>query len=596
VKTLLDYLRVVNQPDNNDALARIINVPSRRIGETTIKRLLEEADQSKITLWNLILGTVQGKRATKTKLATQAEKGIRTLVDIILTARNKMQDAKHPCGTVELINFVLKKINYEEWLEEHHGDVAKGRWANVEELITQASDFEDLVATGYEDEALPEVDGLVQDDQSDSLSRFLANVALASEVKGIEEEGTQTPQVTISTIHAAKGLEWPIVFIPAAYQGSIPHSRAEDTCEERRLLYVAMTRAKSLLYISYPLKNSQGEQTTLSPFLSSPTLGRLLDNKGPLLRSSSIQEICHILRRDFPSPESISKSSELLESHEDNNFPVGSEEEIEEDSRWRSRTGNPTYTKGQQQPKRQHIELGRSINNKEGSTTSHSNSYTTTMDGASSFTAISITMKSTFVSAGSLPVLNEQSVNSVMENIKPDASKLSSKQKRNLTEGQGTLFTFLGKAEPQPLKRSRPNTQDAENTRDFKKPHDPYINLPRANTSHNPIGISPELANHRFPTTSRLRPGIKLEENQPHKPYVFLSSSPVRPLPEPDPVVENPKPVAQATTIYHTTTVNTLQQGLAAKRTLGMKRSMNGWASRKGQGGGFVPPTMKKPS
>jgi DNA helicase-2/ATP-dependent DNA helicase PcrA len=76
VKTILDYLRVINQPDNNDALARIINTPSRRIGEATIKSLLEEADKARITLWSLILGVVQGNRNTKTKLPSQTDQGL----------------------------------------------------------------------------------------------------------------------------------------------------------------------------------------------------------------------------------------------------------------------------------------------------------------------------------------------------------------------------------------------------------------------------------------------------------------------------------------------------------------------------------------
>jgi DNA helicase-2/ATP-dependent DNA helicase PcrA len=539
VKILLDYLRIFNQPDNNDAIARVINVPSRRIGEATIKSLLEEADRSKITLWKLILDMVQGNSPTKTKLPAQTEKGLKNFVDIVLTARNKVRDTEYPFGTVELINFLVKKIDYEAWLEEHHNDVAKGRWANVEELITQASDFQDLVATGYEDESLPQVDGLDQDDQSNPLSRFLANVALASEVKGVEDEGTQTPQVTISTIHAAKGLEWPVVFIPATYQGSIPHSRSEDTCEERRLLYVAMTRAKSLLYMSYPLKSSQGEQTTLCPFLSSPSLERLVDQRGPILGTNSIQDLCHILRRSIPSTDSISRSSELLKSHEDNLFPVGdNDEEVDYNSRWKSRTENSTYMRGQQQSKRQRIKFGRSASMQEESA-SFKPCYVTTMNRASTFITTSMTIKSTFVSAGSLPVLSEQSVNSKRENS--DVIKTSNKQKKNSADGQGTLFNFLGKA---------------ESSRDTQKPLNPTTNLCGSGsaTTPEPIGISPELANHRLNMASRLRPGVRVEQNVPHKPYVFLSSSPTRPLPEPEPraegMTEVVKPVVRQAATY----------------------------------------------
>jgi DNA helicase-2/ATP-dependent DNA helicase PcrA len=201
----LDYLRVISQPDNNDALARIINTPSRRIGESTIKSLLEEADGAKISLWSLVLGIVQGKVTAKTKLKNPTEKNLSSFVNIILTAKAKMGGpVEERMSTVELLNFVIKKTDYEEWLVQHHGDVHKARWENVQELITQATDFQDSISFGYEDETLPGIEGLEQEDDSDHLSKFLANVALASEVKK-NDEGP-TVQVTISTIHAAKGL------------------------------------------------------------------------------------------------------------------------------------------------------------------------------------------------------------------------------------------------------------------------------------------------------------------------------------------------------------------------------------------------------
>lgn len=616
IKTILDYLRVINQPDNNDALARIINVPSRRIGETTVKGLLEEADQFKITLWVLILSTVQGKRSTKTKLSSQTEKGLRSFVDTILTARNKMKDPEHRYSTVELINYVLKKTDYEKYLEDHHGDVTKARWANVEELKTQASDFQGLIATGYEDEALPEIDGLDQDDEADPLSRFLATVALASEVKNDEEEGTPTAQVTISTIHAAKGLEWPIVFIPAAYQGSIPHSRSEDIDEERRLLYVAMTRAKAMLYMSYPLQNSQGEQSTLSPFLSTQSIARLLDERGPSLQSSTVQSISQILRRPLPSVESISKSSEKLRSTEDNLFPTGGEnEEINDESRWNYDDGNPTYSMGQRPAKRQKIELGRSISNIEESKSNWTRTYTTTMDQTMKFTATSVA----FGSARShLQVLTEQSVNCEFEKERPEAtqnvsnSKIPGKQKTKLSEGQRTLNGFLGKAEPQMLKRSQSNIQAPTPPNAYTVKN--TINRPRNTSSTGQlIEISPSLASHRLgtrPKLSRPQQATTLEKHKRND-YVFLSSSPLRakPPPEPQPVepppavltskpsilplIRPPATMHRPATTMHVTSMAIVQSG-ASKKTLGVKRSMNGWPPQKGKA--YVPPTIKRPS
>ena len=610
----MDYLRVISQPNNNDALSRILNVPSRRIGDGTIKTLLDEADQSNITLWTLILDNAQGKRTAKTKLSKQAEIGLAMFVDIILTARKKAGDAEKPEGIVGLINFVLKKIDFENWLEEHHGDVAKGRWANVEELITQASDFQDMIATGYDEESLPEVDGLDQNEESDPLTRFLANVALASEVKNDENDGSPTAQVTISTIHAAKGLEWPVVFIPATYHGSIPHSRSEDENEERRLLYVAMTRAKALLYMSCPLKNSQQEQNTLSPFLSPPTLLKSLGEKGPALQSSTVQNIALILRRPLPSLSSISKASELLKSCEDNLFPIGGDDkDMDDESNRHSRTGNPTFGMGKRPAHRQRIELNRSISDNVEHQ-SRNGRYLTTMDRSASFTVTS----AEFVTARSLPVVAEQTDrgrDTQNRNLLQEPSKLREQVKRGkaLAEGQSTLLNFLGKPESQSLKRPRSSLQDVEFVQEAKRISAPKdINLIRSVTANNEhIGILPALANHRLVSgqtlTNRPRKQQAIPEDTQTQ-YPFLSSSPVRckapevvSVPAPASLTAKPRilPLIRPVITMHSTTTSmptttTLLQSGNAKRTLGVKRSINsGWQSRKGQG--FVPPTIKRP-
>jgi DNA helicase-2/ATP-dependent DNA helicase PcrA len=617
VKTILDYLRVINQPDNNDALSRVINTPSRRIGEATIKALIEEADQSKITLWSLILGAVQGRGTTKTKLAKLTEKGISEFVNIILTARKKISDLENPIGTVELIKFICKQTDYENWLKDHHADVHGARWDNLQELITQAGDFQDLVATGYEDESLPEIDGLEQGEESGHLSRFLANVALASEVKHDEDGGPATAQITISTIHAAKGLEWPVVFIPATYQGSIPHSRSEDSNEERRLLYVAMTRAKALLYMSIPLKNSQGEETTLSPFLSPPSLAPLLDQRGPSLQSSTIQSISQILRRPLPSAESISKSAADLHSVDDDLFPVGDEDiDMDNESRY-STNWNTSYTRGQKPAKRQRIELGRSTSNVI-ETKSAFEGYRTTMDRASTFTVGSMDCKTTFVSAGSLPVLSEQSINRTVSTRRVEDTQNTSKTKASGSgrqtgkgmDGQGTLFGFLGKPEPRTLKRLAPSNDGSAHLAEHKYASEPSfmsrdIHKPRLPSSTGPVGISPAFSNHRLGVGQTIRPKPALD-NEQHKrnDYVFLSSSPPRPdsstlgqktiqatAPTDAGVKPASQPLLRPATTMHMTSVSTVQSGVHRK-TLGVKRSMAGWSSQRGKG--FVPPTMKR--
>jgi DNA helicase-2/ATP-dependent DNA helicase PcrA len=550
-------------------------------------------------------------------------------VNIILTARNKMTGPlAERLSTVGLIKHLLKKLDYEQWLLDHHGDVHKARWDNVQELITQATDFQDLVSVGDEDDALPEIDGLEQQDNDDHLSRFLANVALASEVKKEDEEGAATAQVTISTIHAAKGLEWPVVFVPAAYQGSIPHSRAEDSNEERRLLYVAMTRAKALLYMSYPAKSSQGESTILSPFLTPPSLAPLLDQRGPSLRSSTVQTISQILRRPFPSPASISVSSSSLASAEDDLFPIeGEEDENEKESRWNSLSGNPTFTMGQQAPKRRRVELGRSASNLEGVEKNWKPQYATTMERASNFTSAALTSTIGFVSAGShLQVLKEQSVNSVIcfsqgpGTSRDQTDRKLVKQNIKRPKGQGSLIGFLGKpdaeTEPKAMKHSAQGSEISKSRQNlpnnaFHMAGKPLTNRVSTGSTES-IGIDPSLTNHRvcMGAPTRPRQSHPIMEQETRNNYIFLSSSPPRPtkellprednaegsIPKPPPLICPTKSLDRPAVSMHETSISLLQNQKSTglnNRTLGVKRSMNGWSSRKGQG--FVPPTMKRP-
>lgn len=592
VKTLLDYLRVINQPENNDALARIINTPSRRVGESTIKSLLEEADKTKVTLWSLILGTVQGEKAAITKLQKPAEQSLARFVNLILMARKKLSGpASERASTVDIMNYIIEKTNYERWLEETRGDVSKAQWDNVQELITQATDFQDLVSAGYEDESLPEIDGLEQQKDDNHLSKFLANVALASEVKSEEDEGGPKAQVTISTIHAAKGLEWPVVFIPAVYNGSIPHSRAEDTSEERRLLYVAMTRAKALLYMSCPLKNSQSEKTLLCPFLSEKTLDRHLEKRGPTLTAPTVQSISAILRRASPSATEIHKSSSMLRTFEDNFFPVDGEDDDETDLKVEHLVGGINYTMGQQAPKRRRIELGRSTSNLEQiSERDWKPSFATTMDRAASFTIASATISSGFVSAGShMQVLNKESVNCVAVKEKREPARSAAQKplgkRAKALEGQGDLMNFFGKTSGKSERVSQAAPQREAPSQQDKLPSTTptggHFSRKQPSTI-NSLGyaIAPSLSNHRVgPSTTSTRPRpLTPAESSKRNNYLFLSSSPPRKEPAPP---EEPPPLVPALArkptmsllrppSMHTTTTMLLTQSKG--RTLGVRR------------------------
>lgn len=584
-----------------------------------MKSLLEEADHSSMTLWALILGNAQGTKNTKTKLAKLTEQGLSSFVNIILTAKAKfLEFAGSGLSITELIDYIIKKISFEDFLEKSHPDDYETRWANVEELINQASEYSDHAASGSEDdEALPEVEGLQQDDHSNPLSRFLANIALASDVKANEASAHQ-PQVTISTIHAAKGLEWPVVFIPAAYEGSIPHSRAEDADEERRLLYVAMTRAKALLYLTCPLKNSQREQTALSPFLSPSSLKPFLDKKGPSFTHSLIQSITLILNRPFH----LDIAPEGLPSLEDDLWPLNGEDVDESGRKWDGSDGKPHYTQGQRPAKRQRID-------NDGSDMSTRETWQpvnkTTMDQCSTFSCQSATIKSGFISAGShLKVLSEKSINCVAEKSAPLFTKGA-----RITVGKAEEYILHGKPSKIPISQnitsffSKPNGPKRPRSppdsiyaarrlpaKEYKNDRKEVGGLSSfASAPTKDIWILPSLANHRLGSAKLSAPSQpRIEEDGfKKKPYVCFSSPP----PQPENIIQEAEETVAAKSIeidveqsidivkrfqpaktMHTTTmshINTL-----TRKSLGVRRDVKGWANRKGQGQGFVVPSMSK--
>lgn len=326
IKTIIEYLRVIYQPDNNDALVRIINVPKRGIGDATVKALLEEAESNKTTLWSLLLKHCRGSKRTKTVIRKETEAKLNLQVIRLVeglqeyVARSTIDQA---FNLAELIKKLIEKIGFKNYLKDTYSEQHDQRWANVEEFINLAAEFlRDL--DKVDDELLPEIEGVKQVEDADPLGRFLASVSLASDVQKDNEscEKGTSPKVTISTIHAAKGLEWPVVFVPAAYNGSIPHSRSDDTDEERRLLFVAMTRAQALLYISCP-KQALGDTASefeLSPFLI--PIVSLFAKKGPSFDRHILEEIGRIIDRPVPSEKQILEKLAHRTIIDDDIFPI----------------------------------------------------------------------------------------------------------------------------------------------------------------------------------------------------------------------------------------------------------------------------------
>jgi DNA helicase-2/ATP-dependent DNA helicase PcrA len=324
IRILLDYLRTISQPTNNAALLAIVNVPSRKIGEETIKEFLRIAEQKSLSLWTVVQKIVRGDIALQKKPSKPAEQALGKLVNTILDAKKRMGTMIPDNAPKELLDIVITKLSFKDYLESKHPDDHENRWANVEELLTQASDLAEQKTLSTDtnfDEELPEIEGVAQQKlvgSEEVLARFLASISLSADLQ-TSDDGTEKQCITISTIHAAKGLEWPVVFIPAVYEGSIPHSRAEDTDEERRLLYVAMTRAQALLYLSIPRSQSRDNtETTLSQFLPS-TLSRRFSDLGPEFNDKAVADMAGILRRPRPSQEQLVVSLQSMSARDSTN-------------------------------------------------------------------------------------------------------------------------------------------------------------------------------------------------------------------------------------------------------------------------------------
>ena len=223
IKDVLAYLRVLYNPFDDLSLLRIINVPKRSIGATTVAKLQDYARANGTSLFMILtqlhlVDTIKGK--TKEKLE---EFGI-----LIFTLVAEMEDKT----VLDILESILDRTGYLAQLEESTDPQDQARAENIGELLSVAKDFQDTNPTG-------------------TVEDFLEQVALVNDVDSFEQEESK---VTLMTLHAAKGLEFPIVFLGGLEEGLFPHSRTlmnpEEIEEERRLAYVGITRAEKELYIS----------------------------------------------------------------------------------------------------------------------------------------------------------------------------------------------------------------------------------------------------------------------------------------------------------------------------------------------------------
>ena len=238
IRDLVAYLRLVQNPYDSLSLQRVINVPGRGIGHRTVEELGRRASRLGVPLYTAIQLEVEPhEENAKTEDRPRFSPRTLSALQRFLQLLNELAGAAESEPTVSLVDLLLARLDYRSYLLNVLED-GEERWENVQELRAVSEQFSDLKPLA-------------------GLEAFLESIALVSDVDNMEE---QAEAVTLITLHQAKGLEFPVVFIVGMEEGVFPHIRSFDDPaqmeEERRLAYVGVTRAKERLYLLRAFRRS----------------------------------------------------------------------------------------------------------------------------------------------------------------------------------------------------------------------------------------------------------------------------------------------------------------------------------------------------
>src|SRR6201997_3738835 len=259
IRDIVAYLRVLDNPGDAVSMRRIPNTPRRGIGDRAEACVAVYAENTGASFADALVAAAEGKVPM---LNSRAEKAIAGFVELLDDLRGRLDD-----DLGDLVELVLERTGYRRELESSTDPQELARRYNVNELVSVAHEFStDQANAAALDESLqPPEDEDVPD--TGVLAAFLERVSLVADSDEIPEEGAG--MVTLMTLHTAKGLEFPVVFVTGWEDGMFPHMRALDDpaelSEERRLAYVGITRARQRLYVSRAIVRSSWGQPMLNP-------------------------------------------------------------------------------------------------------------------------------------------------------------------------------------------------------------------------------------------------------------------------------------------------------------------------------------------
>ena len=300
IKDVLAYLRLVLNPRDNVSFMRVVNVPRRGLGPINMNRLISFSEQNDISIFDIIIG---GELLEKVpQLSPKSKQSLREFVSLIMKFHNKQQDMK----LKELIENILDESGYLAALKE-------GEEGSKPENISRVENLSAFVNSAVEFSSL---------NPDSTLEDFLSNVALITDLDTADEE--EDSKVSMMTVHSAKGLEFPVVFVTGMEEGLFPHANStlekETLEEERRACYVAITRAEKLLYMTAACERKTFGKTydsSMSRFMKEIPLDCLQSfserhSGGALYGKSAAAQRAHKKERGLSLPSSSNQTKNIL--------------------------------------------------------------------------------------------------------------------------------------------------------------------------------------------------------------------------------------------------------------------------------------------